>query len=167
MSDPHEQAPADNANNPEVRFAGLTGSARTWANLGVIGIISGLLTWMVMYANPANEKSHRDVVEKLLTNSAAEIKSERDAARSEAEKSRTHGTAAAEKLADASTKTADKLATVIEKSTEAIVDLKFALREEQAVSRETLKDEQSKTRENSNRLNEIRMKKDGETKAVQ
>lgn len=90
----------ENSNNPEIRFAGLSGKFKSWANFGVIGVMTGLLCWMVMYSNPSMQKAHLEVIEKVQEKAAAEIKIERDSSRSETEKSRQHGGAVGKELAD-------------------------------------------------------------------
>lgn len=164
MSTPIDPAPGDNNQDPAVRFAGLSGTIGNWTRVGVIGLMALLLVWMVTISNPSMQKAHleaiekKDVahmaaIEKVVATSTAELKAEREAARAETDKSRIHGTTAAEKLAESNTKTAEKISEAVEKSTDAITQLEF-----------TLRSEQEKTRENNNRLQEIRMKKEAEAK---
>lgn len=68
------------------KFSGLTGYFKQWANFGVIGVLCGLLSW-VIYRQDANSSIMQDLVE----NHAAER-------REEAEKSRSHGDRAVEQI---------------------------------------------------------------------
>lgn len=66
--------------SPQEAFLGIGGKFRYWANLGIAGVMCGLIIYLVMVAMPSERDAYRH-----------DINSEREAGRSEAEKSRAHG----------------------------------------------------------------------------
>lgn len=74
---------------PQARFLGLDGYWRTFANLGMAGIVAGIAVYLITVALPNAQDRFHD-----------EVRAEREAARVETEKSRQHGNTAAKLLAD-------------------------------------------------------------------
>ena len=71
------------------RFHGLAGLWKSIASFGVIGVLSALTVYLVIWILPEEREAARE-----------EIKAERAAARLDAEKSREHGTQAAREIGE-------------------------------------------------------------------
>ena len=84
----------------EKRFLGLDGLWRQWANFGIVGVIAGLMSYVVMFTIPDLQRSHLQTIERVSTEARSELQAERAAGRSDAEKSREHGNKSADKLAE-------------------------------------------------------------------
>lgn len=95
---------------PQEAFTGVTGSLREWSGLGLMGVVAGLLCFLVTYSLPALQKSHLIAIEKTLDKSQEavaaanvtarqEIAKEREDSRADLSKSREHGDKAVEKIA--------------------------------------------------------------------
>ena len=72
------------------KFTGLTGIWKQWASLGAVALLSCLAVYAVVVAMPRMQEAFHD-----------ELRIERDAARTDIQKSREHGNTAAKELADA------------------------------------------------------------------
>lgn len=83
------------------RFHGLRGWAAVAGNLGVIGVLSMLAVYLVVWFLPAEREAARE-----------EIKAERAAARADMEKSREHGTQAAKEIGESIRGLSDTIAEV-------------------------------------------------------
>ena len=97
----------DDTETDASKFAGLSGLWKQWAGFGVIGVMSGLMCYVVMVQLPEMQKLHLETIEKTQAAAREEIHEERQSSRTDAAASRQHGSQAADKLADAINKNAD------------------------------------------------------------
>lgn len=81
-------------------FHGLKGKFKQWTSLGVIGLLSLMTLYLVVWQNPTTNKQHVEHLVELQKTFATELKTERDSARLDAEKSRQHGNTAAQTFAE-------------------------------------------------------------------
>jgi len=81
---------ADDKETPADKFIGLAGPWKTFANLGIAGIIAGSFIWLLTVQLPSMNRQF-----------AEDLRYERECAHREAEKSREHGNKAAKDLSEA------------------------------------------------------------------
>ena len=101
------------------KFLGLTSIYKQWANLGMAGIVAGIAVYLITFTLPSiQDKFH------------SELKSERDVARQEQQKSREHGQQAVKELADAikyQTTVLDENQRAVRKNQEKLIEIQEKL----------------------------------------
>jgi hypothetical protein len=88
---PQQQSPQD-------AFLGVTGKMKNWVNLGIAGIVCGLLSWLIMHELPAARREFNDIQEAQQIRHTENINAERKAHREDAAASRAHGNTAVKEI---------------------------------------------------------------------
>ena len=101
------------------KFLGLAGIWKQWANLGVVGVVCGIVIYLITVAVPKAQQSFHD-----------ELRLEREAARTEQQKSREHGEMAIKEISTAiryQTTVLDDNQRAVRKNQEKLIELQEKL----------------------------------------
>jgi hypothetical protein len=86
----HQQAQPQQQSAQDA-FLGVSGKWKLWTNLGIAGVVCGLLSWLIMHELPSARKEFNDIQENQQVRHQQDIAAERKAAREDAAASRAHG----------------------------------------------------------------------------
>lgn len=100
------------------RFAGLKGAWKSVANFGVIGVMSGLVVYLVIFTLPKIQHEFHEALKLEREAARGEIREERAASRIEAERSREHGNQASREIGDAVRELSDTIIVIQSKTHE-------------------------------------------------